>query len=174
MATIKDVDSVLRIISRNIRMAEHEMDKAMQINGQLSESIQSLDNLRRNMVFVNEDHVDIVTLTSLILEIERTKKLLEISKLKIKQPLVVAVAHVTSLYHYHYSHGELGPLVRLGNYIRQIASILRYTRDLINDYSELLSMTVLLESEIILNSTIKSSSESYFFQQLKTLNSSWV
>lgn len=76
--------------------------------------------------------------------------------------------------HNVFDMSNLGPLVRLGNYIRQIASILRYTRDLINDYSELLSMTVLLESEIILNSTIKSSSESYFFQQLKTLNSSWV
>lgn len=155
-------------------MAEHEMDKALQINGQHSESIQSLDNLRRNMVFVNRDHEDIVTLISLTLEIERTKKLLDISKLKIKQPLVVAVAHITSLFRYHYSYGELVPLIKLGNYIRQIVSILRYTRDLINDYSELLSMTVQLESEIILNSTIKSNSESYFYQQLKTLNSFWV
>lgn len=155
-------------------MAEHEMDKALQINAQLAESIQSLDNLRRNMVFVNRGYEDIVRLTSLTLEIERTKKLLDISKLKIKQSLVVAAAHVTSLFHYHYSHGELVPLIRLGNYIRQIVSILRYTRDLINDYSELLSMTVQLESEIILNSTIRSSSESYFFQQLKTLNGFWV
>ena len=173
MATISDVETVLRLISRNISEAEHEKIKALQVNTQLDESIQRLDNLRRNIVFVNRGYEDLVSLASVTLEIERTKRLLDISKMKIKQSMVSAVAHIVTLYHFYSLNGEFVHLVRLGNSLRQIASILRYTRDINVDYSELISMTAQLESEIILKSTIKTSSESYFFQQLKPLNSTF-
>ena len=136
---------------------------------QLKETILSLDNLRRNMLFIDRGHEDIVSLTSLITEIEHLHTVSQATNNRFKSYLVAAISCMPPLFENVADNTRI-PFVRLGNYVRQMITLVRQSRELDIDYSTVLAVAIQIDiTSYFTDSSKEDLPNAYFYQQIKSL-----
>jgi len=160
---------LMRSATRYITIAEKENAKAIRLNSQIEDKINRLDSLRRGMLYVERGYEDLKELSALLVEIEELRDSLSTSKMRLKVNLASSVGYLVSMFK-HLPETTSLPLPKMSGTLRQAVLIVRTSKDLCIDYSELASLSAQCDTFYkCIDRNVKTSMSDHFFNQIKLL-----
>lgn len=137
---------LLRSATKYLSQAEKEEGFVVELDKTFEQKLQELDEHRRELLYLDKGHQDIVDLASLILDIEISRNSLDASKYKLSSYLSASMSYLTELYAASIESPNSYFLSQVANKLRQIVRIVRSTKNVDVDYSGLMSLAVRCDS----------------------------
>lgn len=137
---------LLKSATKYLNQAEKELGFVVDLDKAFEQKLQELDEHRREMLYLDKGHQDIINIASLTLDIEISRKRLDASKYKLSSYLSASLSYLIELY--AASIGNTGSffLPQVASKLRQIVLIVRYTKNTDVDYSCLMSLAIRCDS----------------------------
>lgn len=137
---------LLRSATKYLNLAEKEQGFVVDLDKAFEQKLQKLDEHRREMLYLDKGHQDIVNLASLTLDIEISRKSLDASKYKLSSYLSASLSYLIELYAASIENPSSFFLPQVANKLRQIVRIVRNTKNADVDYSCLMSLAIRFDS----------------------------